>query len=93
MNQADQDDDGAEQPWEIGLGRNPSYLASLWLTLKRVLFYAPESWWYLVGPHLTALCVVLFNIASGTLYWALHIIIATIAGLLGFVKRRDQTNS
>ena len=78
------------EPWEVRLGRNPSYVASLQATFGRVLFYCPTALWCLIAPHLKAALVSLLMIPLLVLVWAVSTVLATAAGLVGWILHPSQ---
>lgn len=74
-----------QEPWVALLKRNPSYASSLKTTARRVVFYGPSAWWWLVGPLVKLVLLAIPQLLFLTAMWVVTTLVLLVAGLCGFV--------
>ena len=80
----------AGEVWVVHVRRNPSWAASIRTTFKRVIYYGPSSWWWLVGPPLRGLLSALVVVPALTIFWLLSTCCLFAAGMCGFITEADE---
>lgn len=78
------------EPWVVRIRRNPNWFASLDTTARRVLFYAPSAWWWLVGQPLKAALAGLVTVPALTAFWLITTSSLVVLGVAGFVSDPEE---
>jgi len=78
------------ESWTVHVRRNPSWVASVRTTLKRVVYYGPSSWWWLVGPPLRALLSAIVVVPALTVFWVICTCGLLLLGMAGFVTEPES---
>lgn len=73
-------------PWVVLLKRNPSYLNSLKVTAKRLVFYAPLDMWSFYKAHVLGLVAIVLVTSAALVIWPIIQLFLIAAGLLGFIN-------
>lgn len=78
------------EAWIVHVRRNPSWSASVQTMLKRVIYYGPSSWWWLVGAPLKALLSASVVVPALTIFWMICTCGLFILGVAGFITEPDR---